>query len=185
MDGNGKMESFPIRTAAALPAWFPSVIGGSAWWLPASIHQRVAASDRRRSRRRVPAGNAIALLRSASAGLPRIDGMNMGAIGMAVLKANPAKLGRIKNISMTGLAFNYVDSMVCSGRPCRLDILLAEKGFYLKNIAYSVISDSRCIDDRSCDDIPVGQLSVCFHNLNPRQRRQLRQFITAFTQGIS
>lgn len=185
MDGHHKMVIVPIRTAAALPAWFPSVTGGSAWWLPASTHQRVAASDRRRSRRRVPTGNAIALMRSASAGLPRIDRMNMGAIGMAVLKANPAKLGRIKNISMTGLSFYYVDSMVCSGQPCRLDILLAEKRFYLKNIKYSVISDIRCIDDRSCDAIPVGQLSVCFHNLNPRQHQQLRQFITAFTQGIS
>jgi c-di-GMP-binding flagellar brake protein YcgR len=108
----------------------------------------------------------------------------MGAIGLAVLKAKPAKLGRIKNISMTGLAFCYADSMACSGQPCRLDILLAEKRFYLKNIEYSVISDIRRIDERSCDANPVGQLSVCFHNLNPRQHQQLHQFITTFTQGI-
>lgn len=185
MDGNGKMENFPIRTAAALPAWFPSVTGGSAWWLPARSHQSVAATDRRRSRRHVPSGNAVALLRPAGAALPRIDRMNMGAIGMAVLKVNPAKLGRIKDISMTGLAFNYVDSMVCSGQPSRLDILLAERGFYLKDIEYSVISDICCIDDHRYDAIPVGQLSVCFHNLNPRQHQQLQQFINAFTRDNS
>jgi hypothetical protein len=184
MDGPVNRASAHIPKKAALPAWFPTVTGGSAWWLPAGGHQRAAANDRRKSRRCAPVPGAMALLRPVDARVPDIAQMHMGAIAMAVLKTNPTRMGRIKDISMTGLAFFYADSRACSGQPCRLDILLAEKGFYLKDIDYQVITDRPPTeDDFATRDI--GQLSVCFNNLDARQRRHLSHFLAAHTQGTS
>ena len=185
MDGLERIEVAPILKTATSPAWFPTVIGGSAWWQPDKVHQRAAVADRRLSTRCVPTGAAIALLRPAGAPLPAIDRMNMGGIGMAVLKANPSKIGRIKDISSTGLAFYYVDAAERSVQPSRLDILLAEKGFYLKDIDFSVVSDIRRIDDSDFDSNQIGQLAVSFQRLTPHQKRHLDRFIASFTERIS
>lgn len=185
MDGPEELKIAPIPKTTTSPAWFPMVNGGSAWWPPDKVRHRAAATDRRLSRRRIPTGPAIALLRPAGAALPPIDRMNMGAIGMAVLKANPSKMGRIKDISSTGLAFYYVDAAGRSGQPDRLDILLAEKGFYLKDIEFSVVSDIRRIDDSDFDANQIGQLAVSFKNLTPHQKRRLGRFMTSFTEHVS
>ena len=185
MDGPEELKIAPIPETATSPAWFPTVTGGSAWWQPDRGHHRAAAADRRLSQRHVPRGAAIALLRPAGEPLPPIDRMNMGAIGMAVLKANPSKVGKIKDISRTGLAFYYVAAADRSNQPSRLDILLAEKGFYLKDIDFSVVSDIRRIDDSDFDSNPIGQLAVSFQNLTPHQKRNLSRFMTSFTERVS
>lgn len=184
MDGLAYKNGWPIQARAASPAWFPSVRGDSAWRLPAGDRQRAVAEDRRSSHRYAPSPGAVALLRPVDVCPLCISGMNLGSIGMAVLRINPSRMGRIKDVSMTGMAFYYVDSRAYTGRPCRLDILLAEEGFYLEDIDFSVVTDRHRIDDDISDANPIGQLSVHFKHLSSHQIIRLKQFLAAYARQI-
>ena len=115
--------------------------------------------------------DASALIRPISAGPLKIDGKSMGGIACAVFNARPVKLGKIDNISMGGLMFHYVDSMTQLSEALVLDILLADCGFYLANMAYKTISDVVIPEDLPGDPFEMRQVRLQFQKLNATSKR--------------
>ena len=121
--------------------------------------------------------NTFALIRPLTAGPLKIRGKSMGGVACAVFDARPAKLGRIDNISMGGLMFHYVDSMTQLREALVLDILLANCGFYLANMAYKTITDVVIPDEVSSDAVEIRQVRLHFQHLNAIQQARLKDFI--------
>jgi hypothetical protein len=121
--------------------------------------------------------NAFALIRPVSAGPIRIYGKSMGAVACAVFDARPSKLGKIDNISMGGLMFHYVDSMTQLSEPFVLDILLADCGFYLANMAYKTVADVLIPEELPGDPFAMRQVRLQFKKLNAIQHAKLHDFI--------
>ena len=101
----------------------------------------------------------------------------MGCIACAVFDARPARLGKIDNISMGGLMFHHVDSKTQLSEALVLDILLADCGFYLPNLAYKTITDVVIAEDVPDDSIEMRQVGLQFKTLNAIQQTKLHDFI--------
>ena len=121
--------------------------------------------------------DAFALIRPFSAGPLKIQGKSMGRLACEVFNARPAKLGKIDNISMGGLMFHYVDSMIKFNEALVLDILLAGCGFYLANIPYKTVTDVVIPEEMPGDPIEMRQVRLQFQKLNVNQRSNLNDFL--------
>jgi hypothetical protein len=123
------------------------------------------------------AEDAFALIRSAFAGPLKIQGKSMGGIACAVFNARPVKLGKIDNISMGGLLFQYAFSNTNIGKALVLDILSADCGFYLATVPYITISDVALPEDVPDDSIDMRQVRLQFQSLSHPQQAKLKDFI--------
>jgi hypothetical protein len=121
--------------------------------------------------------DAFALIRPFSAGPLKICGKSMGCVACAVFDAGPARLGKIDNISMGGLMFHHVDCMTQLSEAFVLDILLADCGFYLANIAYKTVTDVVIPEDLPGDPFEMRQVRLQFQKLNAIQQAKLHDFI--------
>jgi len=121
--------------------------------------------------------DAFALIRPVSAGPLKIYGKSMGCVACAVFDARPAKLGKIDDISMGGLMFHHVDSKTQLSEALVLDILLADCGFYLANLAYKTITDVVIPEDLPGDPFEMRQVGLQFKTLNAIQQAKLHDFI--------
>jgi len=121
--------------------------------------------------------DAFALIRPVSAGPLKIYGKSMGCVACAVFDARPARLGKVDNISMGGLMFHHVDSKTQLSEALVLDILLADCGFYLANLAYKTITDVVIPEDIPDDSIEMRQVGLQFKTLNAIQQAKLHDFI--------
>ena len=147
-----------------------------------SINIRQIA-DRRIFKRLKVKKFAFALLRKEPASPIVIKNKSMGEIGLAVYRSKPSQLGQIKDISMDGLSFRYVDNRQDTDDSSTLDILLAHSGFYMENIIFDTISDFEIADEVPFNTIRMRQKGIQFKNLSSRQRNQLKEFIRSFTVG--
>jgi len=121
--------------------------------------------------------DAFALIRSTFTGPLKIQGKSMGCIACAVFDTKPVKLGKIDNISMGGLMFQYAFSNTNISKALALDILLADCGFYLANVPYKTISDVVIPEDVPDDSIEMRQIRLQFQSLNHYQQARLKDFI--------
>ena len=141
--------------------------------------------DRRKHQRFQVKKDAVAFIRSIRVDPIRIKELSMGEIGFAVIKSNPSKLGRIKDLSISGLAFHYIDNRKTqAGEPFKLDILLADCGFYLENLSFEPISDFELDDDFSFNSIKTKRLGIKFKELTFNQVSKLKYLIRNYTSGI-
>jgi len=131
------------------------------------IHKRFQLSE-----------GAFALIRPISAGALKIHGKSMGCLACAVFNARPVKLGKIDNISMGGLMFHYVDSMTHFSEALVLDILLADCGFYLANMAYKTLSDVVMPEELPGDPFEMRQVRLQFQKLNANQQAKLKDLLS-------
>lgn len=122
-------------------------------------------------------GIAFAMIRPVSTEPLKISGKSMGGIGCAVYNARLSKLGKIDNISMGGLMFHYISSQSQSSQSAVLDILFAERGFYLAGMPYKTISDVAIPGDVPGDPIEMRLVRLQFQQLNRDQFLKLRDFI--------
>ena len=147
------------------------------------------AQNRKRVERRVHKRfqvkkNAFAIVRSKRTHPIQIENMSMGEIALAVIKSDPSKLGRVKDLSTNGLAFYYLDNgKRATDESFRLDLLLADCGFYLEDLAFKTVSDFELIDDFPLNSIKTRQLGVRFKYMTRSQVSKLRYFIHHHTIG--
>ena len=144
-------------------------------------HKRV---ERRVYKRFQVNKNAFAIVRSNRTHSIRIQGMSMGEIGLAVIKSDHYKLGRIKDLSMNGLAFCYLDNgKRATDESFRLDLLLAGCGFYLEDLPFKNVSDLKLNDDFQLGAIKTKQLGVRFKDMTHSQVSKLKHLIHHHTLG--
>ena len=83
---------------------------------------------------------------------------------------------------MEGLTFHYMAGGNAQDNACRLNILLPQHGFSLRDIPFQVISDEQ-IDDTASDGAPVRRCEIAFGELTDAQRVQLQHFIEHHTEA--
>lgn len=92
------------------------------------------------------------------------------SIAFAVLRDQGRQLGQIVDISMGGLAFNYIAVGGNADRAFELDILLAYKGLYMKKVQFMTISDFQIANKSPFSPITMRRHGVKFGELMPKQR---------------
>jgi len=148
---------------------------------PALLHLPPKRIDRRAHRRYPAARGAFALLRARPGIITDINAMTMGDIAFAVLRAQPAKIGQIVNISLGGLVFQYAPDARGSVKPSCLDILLADRRYYLDNLQFELVADIPAAEEFDFESVSTGLISVKFKKLTAEQMRQLKHFLKNHT----
>ena len=140
--------------------------------------------ERRAHKRFQVKKNAFAIVGSNRTHPIRIKDMSMGEIALAVIKSDPSKMGRIKDLSMNGLSFCYPgNGKAATGESFKLDILLADCGFYLEDLPFESVSDFKLDDDFPFNIIKTRQLGVRFKDMTRSQISKLRYLIHHHTLG--
>lgn len=150
------------------------------------VPKRKRAPDRRQQKRFRVRRGVFCLIRSNPTRLNRIAYMSMGQVAVATLKSRPNKMGQIKDISMNGLSFRYVnpqdrpyESVESTGadQSLELDILMADCRFYISNLPFRIIFDIDVKDNCPFNTIRMKHLGAKLGPLTRNQRERLADLI--------
>jgi hypothetical protein len=101
----------------------------------------------------------------------------------AVLGPNSTKVGRVIDISLSGLAFRHVDKEEPLNGLNELDVFMIDDEFHVNNIPFEAVSHYEIINEGPLALIRTKQSSLRFGELTPSQRSQLEYFIHNHTLG--
>ena len=101
----------------------------------------------------------------------------------AALVAQESRLGQIKDISVRGLSFRYIDSHEKLDNADELKIILGNQGLYLDRVPFVKISDFEIESEYSFSTIKMRQIGLQFGELTAEQNMQLERFIQQHTIG--
>jgi hypothetical protein len=141
----------------------------------------VQSSEKRAHERFQAQKDAFALIRPAAAAQLRIADRSMAQIACAVYRSKPVRFGRIVNLSMGGILFHYINVEERFNASLVLDILVADSGFYLENLAFKNISDIEIEDDFVINSFKMRLNRVQFEGLEPAVIMKLKYFIENYT----
>ena len=99
----------------------------------------------------------------------------------AALVAQESRLGQIKDISLRGLSFRYIDSHEKRENADALKIILGDEGLYLDNVPFRKISDFEIENEFSFSRIKMRQIGLEFGELTAEQKMRLDRFIQYHT----
>ena len=108
----------------------------------------------------------------------------------AALGPRFTKVGKIKDISIGGLAFEYIcNSQDSDLQPSQIAIFLSENGFHLANLACRVVCDCPEYADGK-NSVPnsvyaINHCAVQFTVITKKQKDELEYFIKHHTQGLA
>lgn len=101
----------------------------------------------------------------------------------AALVDQESRLGQIKDISIQGLSFRYIDSHEKLESAHELKIILGNQGLYLDRVPFIKISDFEIESEFSFSTIKMRQIGLQFGELTAEQKMQLKRFIQQHTIG--
>ena len=101
----------------------------------------------------------------------------------AALVDQESRLGQIKDISLQGLSFRYIDSQEKLEKADELRIILGHQGLYLDRVPFIKISDFEIESEFRFSTIKMRQIGLKFGELTPQQKLRLDQFIKHHTIG--
>lgn len=101
----------------------------------------------------------------------------------AALVDQESRLGQIKDISIRGLSFRYIDSHEKLDSADELKIILGNQGLYLDRVPFVKISDFEIESEFSFSTIKMRQIGLQFGELTAEQQMQLKRFIQQHTIG--
>ncbi len=101
----------------------------------------------------------------------------------AALVDQESRLGQIKDISIRGLSFRYIDSHEKLDNADELKIILGNQGLYLDRVPFVKISDFEIKSEYSFSTIKMRQIGLQFGELTAEQKMQLERFIQQHTIG--
>ena len=101
----------------------------------------------------------------------------------AALVDQESRLGQIKDISIQGLSFRYIDSHEKLENADELKIILGDQGLFLDQVPFVKISDFEIESEFSFSTIKMRQIGLQFGELTPQQKLRLDQFIEYHTVG--
>jgi hypothetical protein len=99
----------------------------------------------------------------------------------AALVAQDSRLGQIKDISIRGLSFRYIDSNEKFENVNELKIILGQQGPYLDNVPFKKISDFEIKSKYSFSTVKMRQIGLEFGELTAEQKMRLDRFIQYHT----
>jgi hypothetical protein len=101
----------------------------------------------------------------------------------AALVDQESRLGQIKDISVHGLSFRYIDSSEKLENASELKIILGNQGLYLDKVPFKKICDFEIESEFSFSTVKMRQIGLQFGELTPGQRSRLDRFIKNHTIG--
>ena len=93
------------------------------------------------------------------------------------------RLGQIKDISLVGLSFRYIDSNERNHSESELKIILAGSGLFMDDLPYEPVSDFEVDDDYTFSSVKMRQMHLAFGELTSPQLSRLDYFILNHTMG--
>jgi hypothetical protein len=107
----------------------------------------------------------------------------------AALGARFTKVGRVKNITKQGLAFEYITDGDSEDDPSQLDVFVSGDDFHLPKVPCKVVYDvpMRRSDGNRIFFQPfvTRQCGVQFEGLTEDKRAQLELFLETHTRGVA
>jgi hypothetical protein len=101
----------------------------------------------------------------------------------AVLGPNSTKVGRVIDISLSGLTFRHVDKEESLNGLNELDVFMIDGEFHMNKIPFEAVSDYEITKEGPPAFVRTRQSSFRFGELTPSQRSQLEYFIQNHTLG--
>jgi hypothetical protein len=101
----------------------------------------------------------------------------------AVMYYSPTRIGRITDISRSGLAVRYVKNGESSNELNELGIFKSDFRFYIDNIRAKTISDFEIIDKTFIGSKEMRRCGIQFGDLPKNQISQLEDLIQNFTSA--
>jgi hypothetical protein len=101
----------------------------------------------------------------------------------AVLRNHVSRLGQIMDISRGGLALKYLADQGRVNGTFHLDIFSSGRGFLLKGIPFTVVSDFETDQDVPFGSVEVRRCGVRFGQLMDNQAILLQYFIDNHTRA--
>ena len=95
----------------------------------------------------------------------------------AVHRDYVTKLGKILDISISGLSFSYIDDGKRLKGSYDLDIFLSGNGFRLEKVQIKIISDTQIVSKIPFSSIIMRRCGVQFEELSDNQISHLEYFI--------
>ena len=99
----------------------------------------------------------------------------------AALVAQDNRLGQIKDISIQGLSFRYIDGNETLENANELKIILGDQGLYLDNLPFKKIADFEIRSEFSFSTVKMRQIGLEFGELTAEQKIRLDRFIQYHT----
>ncbi len=104
----------------------------------------------------------------------------------ACLRPHFTKLGKIKDISRGGLAFEYLYNKGCKEDPSEMDIFLSGDRFYLPKMPCRVVYDFQIGEDLIyMSTFQDRRCGVQFGELTRKQERKLKLFFNNHLTGAA
>ena len=104
----------------------------------------------------------------------------------ACLRPHFVKLGKIKNISRGGLAFEYLCDEGCKEDSSELDIFLSGNRFYLPKMPCKVVYDFQTGEDLTpMSTFQDRRCGMQFGELTEEQESKLRLFLDDYSTGTA
>jgi len=101
----------------------------------------------------------------------------------AVLGPDNYILGQIKNISKSGLAFEYVDTGAQSKGSTEIEIFSKIHDFYLKKLPIRIVENYEVDSTVPLSSLPIRQLNINFGKISHSQMSLLDHILENYTQG--
>ena len=99
----------------------------------------------------------------------------------AALVPSFEKLGQIKNISKSGIAFQYLGSAEKAKDSGKLEILSIDDGFYLRELSVKTVLDFEVDTQVPFSSLKTRQVSLQFEELEHHQKELLDHFLEKYT----
>ena len=104
----------------------------------------------------------------------------------ACLRPDFVKLGKIKDISRSGLAFRYVSNQDPAKEPNEIDIFLSGNNFFLTKMKCRVVYDLNSHNDSaSASELTEWQCGVEFGKITNEQILKLTVFLNNHVTGTA
>ena len=100
----------------------------------------------------------------------------------AALRGSFAKVGKIYDISLNGLAFRYLLEKNLEETFTHVDIFLKNDGFYLAGVPCTIICDIKDPTFRF-KEVSLYRCGLKFGLLNEEQQNKLEEFLNKHTNG--
>jgi hypothetical protein len=99
---------------------------------------------------------------------------------LAVLRANPSRLGQIEDISLGGIKFHYIQTGEPSHEFPSLTLLKIGAHNMIKNLPFSIVNDSGPDNPLPYTSLPLRHIQIKFGRLTENQKNQIDKFINSY-----
>ncbi|MFO7761155.1 MAG: hypothetical protein R6V20_06050 [Desulfobia sp.] len=102
----------------------------------------------------------------------------------AILRQPANKIGKILDISRSGMSFTYLSTNGELSKPTRgIDLLAEDEGIFVENLPFRSVSDNMVKHSQPFRQITIRRHSIKFENLTEKKLTSIEAFIEKYSLG--